>query len=172
MAQQETLGPPAARPEVRGPRVARPRAPGPRVAQQGSPEAVPVRLNHRVSRKQRLQLGVRRRSAGGGVGEIRLVKDDVSGDQDAARGEIKALVPLMVRGVTKEHTASQAGRKLVRSSDGGVKVTRTSEDPKVVVARRGTEKSVVWSGSRRSLLLCARSSRLRSLALGLCTSWM
>ena len=38
----------------------------------------------------------------------------------------------------------------MRSGDGGVRVTRTPEDPKVVVARRGTEKSVVWSGSRRS----------------------
>ncbi|KAG2631805.1 hypothetical protein PVAP13_2NG048250 [Panicum virgatum] len=67
-------------------------------------------LNHRVSRKQRLQLGVRRRCGGGGVGEIRLVKDDVSGDQDAARGEVKASVPLVVRGVTKKHTTSRAGR--------------------------------------------------------------
>ena len=63
-------------------------------------------LNHRVSRKQRLQLGVRRRCGGGGVGEIRLVKHNVSGDQDAARGEVKASVPLVVRGVTKEHTPS------------------------------------------------------------------
>ena len=38
----------------------------------------------------------------------------------------------------------------MRSGGGGVRVTRTPEDPKVVVARRGTEKSVVWSGSRRS----------------------
>ena len=38
----------------------------------------------------------------------------------------------------------------MRSSGGGVRVTRTPEDPKVVVARRGTEKSVVRSGSRRS----------------------
>ena len=35
----------------------------------------------------------------------------------------------------------------MRSGGGGVRVTRTpEEDPKVVVARRGTEKSVVWSG--------------------------
>ena len=46
----------------------------------------------------------------------------------------------MVRGVTKEHT-SQAGRQLVKSSGGDVRVTCTLEDPKVVVARRGTEKS-------------------------------
>ena len=38
----------------------------------------------------------------------------------------------------------------MRSGGGGVRVTRTPEDPKVIVARRGTEKSVVWSGSRRS----------------------
>ena len=107
-------------------------------------------LNHRVSRKHRLQLRVRRRCGGGGVGEIRLVKHDVSGDQDAARGEIKASIPLVVRGVTKKHTTSRAGRQLVRSSGGGVRVTRTPEDPNVVVARRGTEKSVMWSGSRRS----------------------
>ena len=119
VAQQKTPGPCAARPEVRGPHVARPRAPGPRSAQQGSPGTVSVYwenlqgkdrqenvLNHRVSRKQRFQLGGRRRCGGGGVGEIRLVKDDVSGDQDAARGEVKASVPLVVRGVTKKHNKS------------------------------------------------------------------
>ena len=74
----------------------------------------------------------------------------MSGDHDAARGEVKASVPLVVRGVPKKHTTSRAGRPLVRNSGGGVRVTRTPEDPKVVVARRGTEKSVVWSGSRRS----------------------
>ena len=38
----------------------------------------------------------------------------------------------------------------MRSCGGGVRVTRTPEDPKVVVARKGTEESVVWSGSKRS----------------------
>ena len=104
-------------------------------------------LNHRVSRKQGLQLGVRRRCGGGGVGEIRFVKDDVLGDQNAARGEVEASVPLVVKGVTKEHTPSRAGHQLMRSSGGGVRVTRTPEDPKVVVARRGTEEGVMRSGS-------------------------
>jgi hypothetical protein len=62
----------------------------------------------------------------------------VSGDQNAARGEVKASVPLVVRGVPEEHTTSRAGHQLVRSGGGGVRVTRTPEDPKVVVARRGT----------------------------------
>ena len=74
----------------------------------------------------------------------------MSGDQNAARGEVKASVPLVVRGVPEEHTTSRAGHQLVRSGGGSVRVTRTPEDPKVVVARRGTEESVVWSGSRRS----------------------
>ena len=38
----------------------------------------------------------------------------------------------------------------MRSSGGDVRITCTSEDMKVVVVKRGTEKSVVWSGSRRS----------------------
>ena len=129
MAQRETPGPCAARPEVRGPIVARPRAPGPcvarprapgpRAAQQGSPEVVPVRREnlHEKDRQvmvaeppgqseKRLQLRVRRWCVRGGVGEIRLIKDDVSGDQNAARGEVKASVPLVVRGVPEEHNES------------------------------------------------------------------
>ena len=70
-------------------------------------------LNHRVRRKQGLQLGVRGRCRGGGVREIRLVKHNVSGDEDPARGEVKAAVPLVVRGVTKKHTMSRAGCQLV-----------------------------------------------------------
>ena len=77
------------------------------------------------------------------------------GDQDAARGEVKASVPLVVRGVTKKHTTSRAGCQLVRSSGGDVRVTGTPKDTNVVVAGRGTEKSVVRSESRRS---CGRKA--------------
>jgi len=38
----------------------------------------------------------------------------------------------------------------MRSSGGVVRVTRTPEDTKVVISRRGTEKSAVQSGSRGS----------------------
>ena len=38
----------------------------------------------------------------------------------------------------------------MRSSGGGVRVTRTPEDPKVVVARRGTEESgVEWEQEKQ-----------------------
>jgi len=39
------------------------------------------------------------------------------------------------------------GSQLVRSGGDGVRVTRTPKDSKVIVARRGTEESVVWRGS-------------------------
>ena len=71
----------------------------------------------------------------------------MSGDQDAARGEVKASVPLVIRGVTKEHTPSRVGHQLVRSGGGGVRVTCTPEDKEVVIPRRGTEESMVRSGS-------------------------
>jgi hypothetical protein len=65
-----------------------------------------------------------------GVGEIRLVEHNVSGDEDSARGE--ATIPLVVRGVTEKHTTSGAGRQLVRSSGSGVRVTSAPEDTKVI----------------------------------------
>ena len=38
----------------------------------------------------------------------------------------------------------------MRSGGGGVRVTRTPEDPKVVVARRGTEESgVEWEQEKQ-----------------------
>jgi hypothetical protein len=73
----------------------------------------------------------------------------MSGDEDLARGEVKATVPFVVRGVTEKHT-SGAGRQLVRSSGSGVRVISAPEDTKVIVARRGTEESVVRSQSRGS----------------------
>jgi hypothetical protein len=91
-------------------------------------------LNHRV-RKQRCQLKIRRRCRGG-EGEIRLIKHNMAGDEDPTRGKIKAKVPLVVRGVTDKQTMSRSGRRLVRSSGSGVRVTSAPEDTKVIVARR------------------------------------
>jgi hypothetical protein len=38
--------------------------------------------------------------------EIRLVKHNMSGDEDPIRGEIEATVPLVVRGVIEKHNVS------------------------------------------------------------------
>jgi hypothetical protein len=99
--------------------------------------------------KQRHHPWVWKRCRGGGVREIRLV-EHMSGDEDTARGEVKATVPLVVKGVTEKHTMSGAGRQLVRSSGSGDRVTSAPEDTKVIVARRGTEESMVRSQSRGS----------------------
>jgi len=70
----------------------------------------------------------------------------MSGDQDLARGEVKAAIPLVVRGVPEKHTPSRTGHQLVGSSGGGVRIARTLEDTEVMVTRRGAKKSVLWSG--------------------------
>jgi hypothetical protein len=74
----------------------------------------------------------------------------MSGYKNPTRGEIVAPVPLMVRGVTKEHTTCRARCELMRSGGSKVRVAGAPEDMKVSVSGRGTEKSVVRSRSRRS----------------------
>jgi hypothetical protein len=68
-------------------------------------------------------------------------------DEDPTRGKIIAPVPLVIRGVPEEDTESRTRCQLVGSSRCGVRVTRTPEDAKVIVPRRGTEEGVVWRGS-------------------------
>jgi hypothetical protein len=64
-------------------------------------------------------------------------------DEDPTRGKVKATVTLVIRGVPEKDTQSGTRCQLVGSGGCGVRVTRTPEDSKVIVPRRGTEKSVV-----------------------------
>jgi hypothetical protein len=77
----------------------------------------------------------------------------MSRNDDPTRGKIEAAVPLVIRGVPEEDTLSRARSELVGGGGSGVRVARTAEDSEVVVARRGTEKNVVrsgsWAGNRR-----------------------
>jgi hypothetical protein len=82
--------------------------------------------------------------------EVRLVKHNMLGDKNPTRGENVAAVPLMVRGVTKEHTTCRVRCEHVRSSGSKVRVASAPEDTKVSVSGRGTEESVVRSRSGRS----------------------
>jgi hypothetical protein len=50
-----------------------------------------------------------RGSGRGGKGEIRLVENDVTRDEDSVGGEVETPIPLMVGGVSDEDTASGAG---------------------------------------------------------------
>jgi hypothetical protein len=74
-------------------------------------------------------------------------------DEDPARGEVKAAIALVVRGVPEKHTEGGAGCELVRISGSCVRVASTLEDTKVVIVWRGTKKCLVRSGGR------ARSGR-------------
>jgi len=78
-------------------------------------------------------------------------------DKDATRGKVVASVPLVFLGVSEEETEGQIGSQLVRSGSSGVQVTRTLEDSKVIVARRGTKKSMVCVGAGQA----AKGRRLR-----------
>jgi len=88
---------------------------------------------------------------GGGEREDGLVKHHVARDEDPTRGEVKATVPLVIRGVPEEDTLSRTGSQLVGSSGSGVRVTRTPEDTKVIVARGGyrRERGVEWEPDRQ-----------------------
>jgi hypothetical protein len=68
-------------------------------------------------------------------------------DEDPSGGEVKAPVPLVIRGVSEEDTPSGAGVQLMGGSGSGVGVTRTPKHAEVIVPRRGTEEGVVWRGS-------------------------
>jgi hypothetical protein len=76
---------------------------------------------------------------GGGKGEVQLVKHNMSGYKNPTRGEIVAAVPLMVRGVTKEHTTCRVRCELMRSSGIKIWVASAPEDTKVSVNGRGIE---------------------------------
>jgi hypothetical protein len=68
-------------------------------------------------------------------------------DEDTTRGEVETSVTLVIQRVSEKNTESRPGSQFMRSDGGGVRVTRTPEDSKVVVSRRGTEKSMVRCGS-------------------------
>jgi hypothetical protein len=61
-------------------------------------------------------------------------------DENPTRGEVKATVTLVIWGIPEENTQGRTGSQLVGSSGSGGGVTRTPEDAKVVVARRGIEE--------------------------------
>jgi hypothetical protein len=69
-------------------------------------------LDHRVSRKESEEVKVRVGGGwcgGGGVGKHGLIKHHMARDEDPARGEVKAAVALVVRGVPEKHTEGGTG---------------------------------------------------------------
>jgi hypothetical protein len=71
-----------------------------------------------------------------------LVKDDMSGDQLTFGGEIEALIPLVIKRVSKEDTSIGARGELMGSSGRGWN-GKQSEDPKVCVGGSGIKEGKV-----------------------------
>jgi hypothetical protein len=55
-------------------------------------------------------------------GEGGFVEDDEPGDDDSLCGEVKAVITLVIRGVTKEHTQGRAGSKFVRGGGSEIRI--------------------------------------------------
>jgi hypothetical protein len=66
-------------------------------------------------------------------------------------GEIKAPIPLVIRGVPKEDTTSGTGPKLVRGSGGKIRIAGAPEHMKVIVGGRGTKEGKVGGWVRNRL---------------------
>ena len=108
----------------------------------GSSSTVSVGNKEKRSRS-RVEVGV----VVGGEGNDSLIEHHMVRYEDPTRGKVKASVTLMFRGVPEEETESRPRSQLVGSGGGGVRVTRTPEDSKVIIPTRGTKKSMMWCGS-------------------------
>ena len=66
-----------------------------------------------------------------------LIKNNVTGDNNAASRKVKTPIPLVLERIANEHAASGAGRKLVRHGSGDVRETKTTENTQVIVGGVG-----------------------------------
>jgi hypothetical protein len=82
----------------------------------------------------RLKEGVEIGGWGGASnGKHIFVEDDMTRDDDAMGGEVKTVIPLLVRGVAKKEATSGAWRQLMRTSSGSVGIASTTEHAEMVV---------------------------------------
>ena len=73
-------------------------------------------------------------------GESILIKDNMTRDDDMLGEKIEALLPLVIRGVSKEKTARRARCKFVRHDGRGVGIAGTPEDSKVLMGGGGAKE--------------------------------
>jgi hypothetical protein len=73
-----------------------------------------------------------------------LIKVHVPRRDDPMGHRIIAAIALGVSRVTKKDTRDGMGSEFVRGGGNDTGVTTITEDPKIIVRRRGTKKEVVW----------------------------
>jgi hypothetical protein len=105
---------------------ARAQASGPRRARQGRLEW----SKNRIMVKEGGEIG---RQGGSSKGKVIFVKNDMTRDEDAVGEEVKAMIRLVVRGVTEERTTSGTRGELVGSGGRGVLIAGTTKDTEVVI---------------------------------------
>jgi hypothetical protein len=70
----------------------------------------------------------------------------VTRDDDTMGSELKASIPLVVRGVAKEEASSGAWRQLMRGSSGSVGIAGTTKYAKVSIGRGGAVQGEIRGG--------------------------
>jgi hypothetical protein len=62
-----------------------------------------------IGKREEVKVRVRGGWCGGGEGKYSLIKHHMARDEDSTRGEVKAAVALVVRGVLEKHTEGGTG---------------------------------------------------------------
>jgi hypothetical protein len=75
---------------------------------------------------------------------------DVTRDQETRSGEVKTLVPFVIRVVPEEDTTSRARSKLMGNNGRKVRVARTPKNMNMVIGGSGAKKSKCGCTSRCS----------------------
>jgi hypothetical protein len=78
--------------------------------------------------------------------KVIFMKDDMTRDEDAVGEEVKAMVPLVIKGVTEKRTMSEARGELVSSGGKGIGIAGTTKDTKVVIGGGCAIQGRVGSG--------------------------
>jgi hypothetical protein len=100
----------------------------------------------------RLKEGVKIGGWGGASkGKHIFVKNDMTRDDDAMRGEVKTTIPLVVRRVAKDEATIGAWRQLMRGNSGSVGIVGTAKHAKVVVGGGHAIQGEVGGGVARRL---------------------
>jgi hypothetical protein len=84
-------------------------------------------------------------------GEICLIKNNVSRDDDVVGGEIKTPVTFVVSGVSEENTSGEPRCQFVGGFDGEIRIAGTTKHTQVLIRGGDSIEGEVWAGHANHL---------------------
>ena len=109
------------------------------------------RSRHNISSIKELKLASGSRAIARSESKCSFIKDDMPGNNDSVRGEVKAAVSFVMSRITQEDTEGGARREFVGSCGRQVGVTFASKDAQVIIRRRCAKEGAVWRGELEGL---------------------